>query len=101
MASMSSITADQLPDDIDALKSLLIRAQRNLTDTQQENHRLQQLITLYEEERRLAKARAFGPSSEQEVNQYYLFDEAESGVEDTVEIEHTTPVKAHRRRGGR
>ena len=86
--------AEHLPDDIDALKSLLL-------DTRQEVHRLHQLITLYEEERRLAKARAFGPSSEQESRQYYLFDEAESSVEDADDVKQPTEVKAHHRRGGR
>ena len=97
---MNDMSAE-LPNDVETLKSLLISTQKNLTDTQQEIHRLQQLITLYEEERRLAKARAFGPSSEQESTQYYLFDEAESSVEDEDKMEQATPVKAHQRRGGR
>ena len=110
MAFMNGITAKQLPNEIDALKSLLISSQQTLPDThhaltslQQENHRLQQLITLYQEERRLAKARQFGPSSEQESQQYYLFDEAESRVEEPSEHEalSNTQVKSHTRRGGR
>ena len=97
---MNDMSAE-LPNDIETLKSLLISTQKSLTDTRQENHRLQQLITLYEEERRLAKAHSFGPSSEQESIQYYLFDEAESSVEDEDKTEQATPVKAHQRRGGR
>ena len=98
-----NVTTEKLPNDIDALKSLLIRTQHTLTNTQQENHRLHQLITLYKEERRLAKARQFGPSSEQETKQYYLFDEAESRVEEPSEHEapSNTQVKSHTRRGGR
>ena len=82
-----NVTTEKLPNNIDTLKSLLIRTQHTLTNTQQENHRLHQLITLYEEERRLAKAHQFGPSSEQESQQYYLFDEAESRVEEPSEHE--------------
>ena len=51
---MTNVMAEPLPDDIDALKSLLISSQQTLPDThhaltslQQENHRLHQLITLY------------------------------------------------------
>ena len=91
-----NVTTEKLPNDIDTLKSLLL-------STQQEVHRLQQLIALYQEERRLAKARQFGPSSEQESQQYYLFDEAESRVEEPSEHEapSNTQVKSYTRRGGR
>lgn len=98
---MSTVTAKQPADNIDELKSLLISTQQKLTSLQQENHRLHQLIQAYQEERRLAKARQFGPSSEQEAKQYYLFDEAESSVEEAVENQPATQVKSHTRRGGR
>lgn len=98
---MNNVVAKQLPNDIDELKSLLISTQQTLASSQQEIHRLHQLIHAYQEERRLAKARQFGPSSEQESKQYYLFDEADSSVEEPVESNLSTTVKTHQRRGGR
>lgn len=94
---MTDMAVDHLPDDVATLKALLLAANQKI-------HSLHQLIHAYEEERRLAAARAFAPSSEKEARQYYLFDEAEQGASEPDEAEHTaatTEVKAHQRRGGR
>jgi transposase len=94
---MDNMVVDNLPNDVEALKALLVKANKEIRT-------LHQLIHAYQEEKRLAAARRFAPSSEKEARQYYLFDEAECGVQEEIDEEHnlpTTIVKAHRRRGGR
>lgn len=104
MASMDAVITDCLPDDIVTLKAMLRDAQRSLLKKDQKIDSLYQLIYAYQEEKRLAAARQFAPSSEAEARQYYLFNEAECGVEERIETEvvvKSTEVKAHQRRGGR
>lgn len=97
------MAVDKLPNDIESLKALLVEAQQTISTQKQELHSLHRLIHAYQEEKRLAAARAFSPSSEQEARQYYLFDEAEMGAceEQTPPEAPHTEVKAHHRRGGR
>ena len=64
------MAVDNLPNDVDALKALLRKANQKIRS-------LHQLIHAYQEEKRLAAARQFAPSSEKEARQYYLFNEAE------------------------
>lgn len=101
---MTDMAVNNLPNDIDALKALLIEAHEQLSKQDQKIHSLHQLIHAYQEERRLAAARAFAPSSEKEARQYYLFDEAEQGTREPEQTEPTVStiaVKAPQRRGGR
>lgn len=103
MTAMKDMAVDKLPDDITSLKALLLEAHQTISTQQQELHSLHRLIHAYQEEKRLAAARQFAPSSEQEAKQYYLFDEAEMGACEEEEPQEavTTEVKAHQRRGGR
>jgi len=107
------MAVDNLPTDVETLKSLLIKAlkekqllhQEYDSLTQQKNalhqekdalfqetdvlHKtiadLQTLINLYQEEKRLATARQFAASSEKDPLQIPLFNEAECGVEIALE----------------
>lgn len=93
-----------LPEDVATLQAMVIDARKALLKKERKIESLYQLIHAYQEEKRLAAARRFAPSSEQEAAQYRLFDEAESGAAESQTAEADTPpvaVKAHRRRGGR
>lgn len=94
---MDDMAADTLPNDAQALKALLLEARKEIRS-------LHRLIHVYQEEKRLAAARAFAPRSEKEATQYSLFNEAELGATESDEDNSPTPattVKAHLRRGGR
>ncbi|WP_051687358.1 IS66 family transposase [Microbulbifer sp. HZ11] len=67
---MKKLTAEQLPDDIDALKALLVQQQSQLLQKQQR-------IDLLEEQILLMRDTHFARSSEQSPDQYGFFDEAE------------------------
>ncbi len=54
---------DKLPDDVASLKALLKKANQKIAFQQQ-------LIDAFEEQKRLALARQFAPSSEKEALQY-------------------------------
>ena len=102
------MAVDNLPTDVKALHALLVEAQQQLVKKDQKIHSLHRLIHAYQEEKRLAAARQFAPSSEKEAGQYYLFNEAEVGaIEDvpaaaTLDTDTTSLTgKPHQRRGGR
>ena len=102
------MAVDNLPTDVKALHALLVEAQQQLVKKDQKIHSLHKLIHAYQEEKRLAAARQFAPSSEKEAGQYYLFNEAEVGaIEDvpaaaTLDTDTTSLTgKPHQRRGGR
>ena len=100
---MIHMTANPLPNDVAELKRLLHAAQQQLTEQSQHITYLEKILRIYEEEKRLAKARQFGASSEKHALQYYLFDEAEQ-LEETPPAptpEALIDVKPHQRRGGR
>lgn len=101
---MTDMAVTALPTDVDTLQALLIEARKQLSKKDQKIQSLHQLLHAYQEEKRLAAARAFAPSSEKEARQYYLFNEAELGAAESDDIQNpiiTTEVKAHQRRGGR
>lgn len=94
---MNDMAVDTLPDDVATLKALLQAANKELRS-------LHRLLHAYQEEKRLAAARHFAPSSEKEAAQYYLFNEAEWGASESPEGTESvapTEVKAPQRRGGR
>ncbi|RLT87503.1 MAG: hypothetical protein D9N13_20655 [Ketobacter sp. GenoA1] len=92
---LEDMSDDQYPNDVVSLKALLKKANQKIAFQQQ-------LIDAFEEQRRLALTRQFAPSSEKEALQYRMFDEAESEVEASPDVESdSTEVKAHQRRGGR
>lgn len=94
---MDDMAVDNLPHNAQTLKALLLEARKEIRS-------LHRLIHAYQEEKRLAAARAFAPRSEKEARQYCLFNEAELGVEESDDVDHPIPateVKAHQRRGGR
>jgi transposase len=95
---MNTDVTDLLPNDIDALQRLARRLQSRIAN-------LERIIRVYEEEKRLARAKRFAASSEKGALQYCLFDEAEQLYEAMPDDEEVTSteieVKSHKRRGGR
>lgn len=99
------MATESLPDDVNALKHLLLEAQQQLRARENRISALESIISYLQEEKRLARAQRFAASSEQLDLQYTLFDEAEQLVE-AHEAQHPAPpapieVKAHQRCGGR
>ena len=82
---MAKQTNDNLPDDIEALKQIVL-AQQDVLEISQRNNRSQQAtIKLLEEKIKLFQQRQFGKSSEKTDQQAELFDE--------VELESTDDTK--------
>lgn len=89
MVAMNTVAAEQLPDDVDALKALLLQKQ--------------QRIRLLEEQILLLRSRQFGKSSEQSSGQGELFNEAEEAVAEGDPPEAATETITYNREksGGR
>ena len=87
------IALDQLPDDIDTLKSLV-------ADEVVRNEQLQSKVMILQEQLNLALARRYAASSEKlSPDQICLFDEAEAASPVTaLDEEETVAVPAHARR---
>ena len=86
-----AIALDQLPDDIDALKSLV-------AEQAARNEALQSKVLSLQEQLNLALARRYAASSEKiSPDQIRLFDEAEAGA-DTSEEDEAITIPAHSRR---
>jgi len=84
------ISADTLPDDINALKQLILSQQDEVEKYQQQISSLQEQLRLYIHKR-------FGQSSEQApANQLGLFNEGEVIIEENIEIEtsHSSGLEA-------
>ena len=97
------IALDQLPDDINALKSLVAdQLERNEQLTTENQHYKAQVLTLTEQ-LNLALARRYAASSEKlSPDQIRLFDEAEAEIQAAVpaaEETLTVPEHARRKRG--
>ena len=101
---------DKLPDDIDALKELLIeqaalvaRLEAGKDAAEKENVRLDGMVLSLQEQLNLALARRYAASSEKlSPDQIYLFDEAESEAlthtDNGTETDETVEVPAHQRK---
>jgi hypothetical protein len=102
------IALDQLPDDVDALKSLVadqfVRNEQLQADKQavvQRNEQLTARVLSLQEQLNLALARRYAASSEKlSPDQIRLFDEAEaeSETDPAVDVDDVTIVPAHTRR---
>jgi len=88
-----TIALDQLPDDVDALKSLV-------ADQAVRNEQLQSKVVILQEQLNLALARRYAASSEKLApDQIRLFDEAEVAAQAAAFTEdETVTVPAHTRR---
>jgi len=100
---------DQLPDDVDLLKSLLVdqaikldEAAAHKQQLRTRNKHLEAQVLTLQEQLNLALARRYAASSEKiSPDQYRLFDEAETDTEVELESDEVT-VPAHtRKKGGR
>jgi transposase len=93
------IALDQLPDDIDALKSLVADQATRLDDVTARNEQLQSKVVSLQEQLNLALARRYAASSEKlSPDQIHLFDEAEAEMQAAAPAEdETVTVPAHTR----
>jgi transposase len=93
------IALNQLPDDIDALKSLVAdQAARNEQLTTENQYYKTQVLTLTEQ-LNLALARRYAASSEKiSPDQVLMFDEAETDVEVALDTDDEILVPAHKRK---
>ena len=92
---------DQLPDDIDALKALVVEQAARVTRLEEKNVHLDAKVFSLQEQLNLALARRYAASSEKlSPDQIYLFDEAEAvaSTDDTAELDETVEVPAHTRK---
>ncbi len=96
--------APLLPNDVDALKALLIKKNSHIEQIQTDKERLQIENNRLQEQLNLAIARRYAASSEKiPVNQFRLFDEAEVETDDALfplsnDDNDTTTVAAHTRK---
>ena len=104
------IALDQLPDDVDALKSLFADQATKLAEVTArneqlatQNHRYQTQVLTLTEQLNLALARRYAASSEKlSPDQIRLFDEAEAEAQAAAPTEDetiTVPAHARRKRG--
>ena len=94
------IAPDQLPDDIDALKSLVANQATQLDEFTVRNEQLQSRVIILQEQLNLALAKRYAASSEKvSPDQVRMFDEAEIDVEAAPDMdEDVILVPAHKRR---
>jgi transposase len=97
------IAPDQLPDDIDALKSLVANQATQLDEFTARNEQLQSRVIILQEQLNLALAKRYAASSEKvSPDQVCMFDEAETDVEvapDTDDDVILVPAHKRRKRG--
>ena len=75
------IALNQLPDDIDALKSLVADQAKKLDHFTVRNEQLQSKVILLQEQLNIALAKRYAASSEKiSPDQIRMFDEAETDV---------------------
>jgi transposase len=100
-----SIALNELPDDVDALKNLVLEKTARNAQLTTENERYRSQVDILQEQLNIALAKRFASRSEQlSPDQIRLFDEAESTLLAAVEIdiEETVTVSPHgRKKGGR
>ncbi len=99
---MSSVL-DQLPDDVDALKTFIVNQATTLDGMTARNEQLQSQVVILQEQLNIALAKRFASRSEQlSPDQIRLFDEAESTSSAEATPEETVAVAPYqRKRGGR
>jgi len=98
------IALDQLPDDVDALKALVVGQARKHDEVVARNAQLQSKVVTLQEQLNLALARRYAASSEKIApDQIRLFDEAEAEAqaEPVEEVAITVPEHTRRKRGRR
>ena len=92
---------NQLPDDVDLLKSLVADQLARNEQLSAQNQRYKAQVLSLQEQLNLALARRYAASSEKiSPDQYRLFDEAEADIETEPEAEEiTVPAHTRRKRG--
>lgn len=99
------IALDQLPDDVDALKALIVGHARKHAEVVARNAQLQSKVVILQEQLNLALARRYAASSEKIApDQIRLFDEAEVDAEAHTVMPSeddaiTVPEHTRRKRG--
>ena len=93
------IAPDQLPDDIDALKSLVANQATKLDEFTARNEQLQSKVLILQEQLNLALAKRYAASSEKiSPDQVCLFDEAEADVPAIEDADDVILVPANTRK---
>lgn len=98
-----SIALDQLPDDVDALKTLVASEAARNEQLRQENAQYQTQVVILQEQLNIALAKRFASRSEQlSPDQIKLFDEAESAdaCDETADASLAIAVSSHQRKAG-
>lgn len=105
-----SIALDELPDDVDALKDLVLKKATELDDVSvrnaqltTENERYQSQVVILQEQLNIALAKRFASRSEQlSPDQIKLFDEAESTSVSDNKLDASTfnEISSHQRKSG-
>lgn len=89
----------QLPNDIDALKALVLEQAGRVTRLEEKNVRLDAKVFSLQEQLNLALARRYAASSEKlSPDQIRLFDEAEVEVQEALAEDNTVTVPEHSRK---
>jgi transposase len=93
---------NQLPDDVDLLKSLVAEQLARNEQLSAQNQRYKAQVLTLQEQLNLALARRYAASSEKiSPDQYRLFDEAEADTEAEPEADEITVPAHSRKKGGR
>ncbi len=93
------IALDQLPDDVNALKALVVGQARKHDEVVARNAQLQSKVITLQEQLNLALARRYAASSEKIApDQIRLFDEAEAEVQTEPAEEDAITIPEHRRK---
>ena len=94
-----SIASNELPNDIDALKSLVAEQATILNDFTVRNEQLASRVILLQEQLNLALAKRYAASSEKiSPDQVCLFDEPEAEIAATDDTDDVIVVPAHTRK---
>lgn len=90
---------NKLPEDIEALKALIVEQAAHVTRLEQKNMHLDAKVLSLQEQLNLALARRYAASSEKlSPDQIRLFDEAEVEVQEELAEDETVTVPEHSRK---
>ena len=92
---------DELPNDIEALKRLLLQNAEVIQEKDKKIKELQEDLVRFKELLQTFNRRRFGPSSESTQVQPELFNEIEDLAEQPEDEEEKSEVKGHKRKRGK
>jgi len=99
MCAMAALSKQPLPDDLEALKALVLQGEIDRRAQAECLARQQQRIELLQEQIRLLTHKRFGTSSEKSDQQAELFNESEAAEETVAEaVDEATETITYQRR---